>query len=275
MSLLVVASVMLSCTDDDIRTEQNLGSGPKVVGFTPALASVAYFVDEGTVLREFPLNLIGNGNGQVSGTDIEVSYEIDPASTATDGVEFNFVDTSGKITIPAGDTFGVYSLEVNTGQLNPTMKTELILNLTTSSPGSIVGAQHSQLKIVFVGCLSQLAGDYQKVTTWNSGGNSFTRTDEVLTLVDINTFRTRYVGNWNVGTFTPAGYEFIDICGEINLVADQNLGQYSNEIKGGVDDDVPNDGEVTSTTEFYTVYDVVPYPGLPNRVFKTFYTKLN
>jgi len=275
MSLLVVASVMLSCTDDDIRTEQNLASGPKVVGFTPALVSVAYFEDEGTVLREFPLNLIGNGNGQPSSTDIEVSYEIDPASTASDGVEFNFVDTSGKITIPAGETFGLYSLEVNTGQLNPTMKTELILNLTTSSPGSAVGAQYSQLRIVFVGCLSQLAGNYQKVTTWNSLGNSFTRTDEVLTLVDINTFRTRYVGNWNVGTFTPAGYEFIDICGEINLVADQNLGQYSNEVRGGVDDDVPNDGEVTSLTEFYTVYDVVPYPGLSNRVFRTFYTKLN
>ena len=203
MSLLVVASVMLSCTDDDIRTEQNLGSGPKVVGFTPALASVAYFVDEGTVLREFPLNLIGNGNGQVSGTDIEVSYEIDPASTATDGVEFNFVDTTGKITIPAGDTFGVYPLEVNTGQLNPTMKTELILNLTTSSPGSIVGAQHSQLKIVFVGCSTDLEGTYTRGT----------RTADI----------SKIAPNVYYSTYFPAfasyyWFEFSDVCGDLAIL---------------------------------------------------------
>ncbi len=273
LTLMIVVATAFACTDDDIRTEQNLASGPKVVGFTPSFQTVTYFADEGVVLRKFPLDLIGMGNGQYSETDIEVSYEVDPASTASDGVEFNMVETTGKIVIPAGASFGEFPIEVNTGQLNPTSKTELILNLTTSSPGSTVGAQYSQLKIIFVGCLSQLAGNYQKVTTWNNGANSFTRTNEVFTLVDVNKFRTRYVGNWNIGTFTPEGYEFVDICGEITVL-DQNLGQYSNEVKGGVDDDVPNDGEVTSATELYTVYDVVPYPGLSNRVFKTFYTKL-
>lgn len=273
MSLFIVASAFLSCTDDDIRTEQDFSSGPKVVGFATGIQTVPYFEDEGVVLRHFPMNLIGNANGQPSETDVVVSYTVDPASTATDGVEYNMVETTGTITIPAGATFGEFPVEVNTGQLNPTQKTELILNLTTSSEGSIVGAQYSKLRIVFVGCLSQLAGNYRKVTTWNNGANSFTRTNEVFTEVDINTFRTRYVGNWNLGTFTPEGYEFIDICGEITILT-QNLGEYSNEIKGGVDDNVPNDGEVTSATELYTVYDVVPYPGLSNRVFKTFYTKL-
>ena len=270
MTLMIVAASFLSCSDDDIKVEQDLSTGPKVVGFASSLATVAYFSDEGTVLRKFPMNLIGNGNGQVSTSEIQVSYTIDPASTATAGVEYSMVDTTGKITIPAGTTFGEFSLNVNTGQLDPTQKTELILNLTTSTAGSVVGAQYSKLRIVFVGCLSQLAGNYTKTTTW--AGASFTRTDEVVTLVDINTFQTRYVGNWNVGTFTPAGYTFIDICGEIT-VPDGNLGQYSNEVKGGIEDDVPNDGEVTSATEFYTVYDVVHYPGLSNRVFKTFYTR--
>jgi len=273
LSLMIVIATAFACTDDDIRTEQDLASGPKVVGFTPNFQTVTYFADQGVVRRSFPLDLIGMGNGQYSNSDIEVSYVIDAASTASNGVEFNMVNNSGKIVIPAGSSFGEFVIDVNTGQLNPTSKTELILNLTTSSPGSIVGAQYSQLKIIFVGCLSQLAGNYQKVTTWNNGANSFTRTDEVLTLVDINKFRTRYVGNWNVGTFTPQGYQFVDICGEITVL-DQNLGQYSNEVKGGVEDNVPNDGAVTSTTQFYTVYDVVPYPGLSNRVFKTFYTKL-
>jgi hypothetical protein len=270
MTLMIVAASFLSCSDDGIKTEQDLSKGPKVVGFATNLATVAYFSDQGAILRKFPMNLIGNGNGQVSSSDIQVSYTVDPASTAVAGREYSMVDTTGKITIPSGTTFGEFPLTVNTGRFSSTVKTQLILNLTTSTPGSVVGAQYSQLRIVFVGCLSQLAGNYSKRTTWVGG--SFTRTDEVVTLVGVNTFKTRYVGNWPLGTFTPAGYSFIDICGEIT-VPDGSLGQYSNEVKGGVEDDVPNDGAVTSATEFYTVYDVVPYPGLSNRVFKTFYTR--
>jgi len=253
MSLLVVASAFLACTDDDIRTEQDFSNGPKVVGFASALATVEYFSDEGVVMREFPMNLIGNGNGQPSSTDIDVTYEVDPASTATEGVEFDFVDSSGIITIPAGGTFGNFPINVNTGQLNPTEKTQLILNLVSSSEGSVVGQQYAQLKITFVGCQSQLQGGYTLIVSNPSGPR--TRTDEMLTVTGINTFQTRYVGRYAFGTFDPAGYTLVDICGEI-AVPDQNLGQYSNQVYGidAYGDGI--DGIVTSTSTFEVKHNI-------------------
>lgn len=253
LTLCFVAASLLSCMDNDIREEQDFSNGPKVVGFTTKLATVPYFVDEGAVLRTFPLNLIGTGNGQYSDTDIEVSYTVDPASTASAGVEFNFVDTSGKIVIPAGSTFGEFPIEVNTGQLNPTQKTELIINLTTSSAGSTVGAQYAQLRIVFVGCLSQLAGNYSVVISTVAGTS--TRTNEIVALTAVNTFQTRYVGRYALGTFTPAGYQFIDICGEIS-VPNQQLGQYSNTVYGIEFYGAGVDGIVTTPNTFEVKHNI-------------------
>lgn len=253
MSLLVVASAFLSCTDDDIRTEQDFSNGPKVVGFISPLATVEYFSDEGVVMREFPMSLIGNGNGQPSSTPIEVMYEVDEASTATEGVEFDFVDASGKIVIPAGGTFGNFPINVNTGSLNPTEKTQLILNLTSSSAGSVVGQQYSQLRITFVGCQSQLQGGYNVVISTVAGTS--TRTNEIVSVVGVNSFQTRYVGRWALGTFTPAGYNFIDICGEIS-VPDQNLGQYSNQVYGIDAYGVGVDGIVTSASTFEVKHNI-------------------
>lgn len=253
--LLFVAAAFTSCTDDEIKTEQNLSSGPKVVGFPTDVVPVPYFEDEGVVLRKFPLDLIGTGNGQYSDTDIEVEYEIDyDNSTALEGVEFDFVDTTGKIVIPAGATFGEYPLNVNTGNLSPDFKTVLVLKLKSSSPGSTVGFQYDTLKITFVGCLSLLAGNYSITIT--SAGSSLTRTNEVITLTGINTFRTRYLGRYNIGTWIPAGFTFVDICGEISLPKNQLLGQYSNKVYGTSFYGDGIDGIVTAPNKFEIVHNI-------------------
>lgn len=254
ITLMFVAASFLSCSDDDIKVEQDLSKGSKVVGFAAGVATVPYFSDQGTVLRKFPMNLIGNGNGQVSSSDIQVSYTIDPTSTAVAGREYSMVDTTGKITIPAGTTFGQFPLNVNTGQFSPTVKTELILNLTTSSSGSVVGTQYSKLRIVFVGCLSQLQGNYNVSIT--SSGVTASRTDEVVTRTATNTFRTRYVGRYAAATFNPQGYTFVDICGEISLPADQTLGGYSNSVYGIGAYGAGIDGKVTSATRFEVKHNI-------------------
>lgn len=271
ITLLFVGAAFLSCTDDDIKTEQNLAAGDKVVGFPSDVYPVPYFEDEGVILRKFPLDLIGTANGQYSATDIEVEYEIDYAnSTATEGVEFNFVDTSGKIVIPAGSTFGEYPLEVNTGNLNPDYKTVLVLKLKSSSPGSTIGAQYDTLKITFVGCLSLLDGNYSVAIT--SAGLTDVRTNEVVTLTDINTFRTRYVGRYPLGSFSPAGYTFIDICDEISLPKNQTLGGYSNKVYGTSFYGDGIDGIVTSETTFEVVHNIAFADGDQKQTY--LYTRL-
>ena len=254
LTLALLSTAFLACTDDDIRTEQNLASGPKIVGFNNSLVTVSYFEDLGPIEREFPVNLLGLGNGQTSSSDIVVSYEIDmAASTAEEGVEFDFVDSSGIITIPAGGTFGNFPINVNTGQLNTTEKTQLILNLVESTEGSVVGQQYSQLRITFVGCQSQLQGSYTAVISTVAGTS--TRTDESITVVGVNRFKTTYVGRYSAATFTPQGYQFVDICGEIS-VPDQNLGQYSNQVYGIDAYGTGVDGIVTSASTFEVKHNI-------------------
>ncbi|MBP6039533.1 MAG: hypothetical protein KA523_04970 [Flavobacterium sp.] len=272
MTLMIVAASFLSCSDDGIRTEQDLSNGPKVVGFAAGVATVPYFSDQGTVLRKFPMNLIGNANGQVSSSDIQVSYTIDPASTAVAGREYSMVDTTGKITIPAGTTFGQFPLNVNTGQFSPTVKTQLILNLTTSTPGSIVGDQYKQLKIVFVGCLSQIQGNYNLALT--QGASAWAFTNEVVTVTGVNQFRTRHVGPYGYlvdANINPPGYEFVDVCGEIALLADQTLGAYSNKVYGIGAYGTGIDGRVTSTTRFEVKHNIAFAAG--DRTYNYVYTR--
>ncbi|WP_396138903.1 hypothetical protein [Flavobacterium sp.] len=271
MTLMIVAVSFLSCSDDGIKTEQDLTKGPKVVGFASKVANVPYFSNQGTVLRKFPMNLIGNGNGQVSSSDIQVSYTVDPTSSAVAGREYSMVDTTGKITIPAGTTFGDFPLNVITGGFSPTVKTELVLNLTTSSPGSIVGAQYSQLRIVFVGCLSQVQGNYNVRIT--SGASAWNRTDEVVSVIGVNTFRTRYVGGWTVAALgaTPPGFEFSDVCGEMAIPANLTLGGYSNAVYGIGAYGAGIDGRVISSTSFEVTKNIAFAAG--DATYKYVYTR--
>lgn len=275
LTLAIACAAFISCTDDDIRTEHQLDSGPKVIGFSSSFESVAYFEDLGAVERNFPVNIIGTGNGQLSSSDITVSYEVDPSSTAVEGTEYDFVDTSGAVTIPAGSSFGMFPLLVNTGQLDPVQKTELVLNLTSSTGDTTVGAQYSTLRIVFVGCQTQIAtagvpGSFSVLVERNDGA-SWSFGTETLTLVDINTIKTTTTGGWSAGTIAPdQGYNFIDICGDITVPV-QGLcqGYYSNQVYGLTDDGT--DGSVTDANNFEATYEITFSAG--NRQYTNTYVR--
>lgn len=275
LTLALLSAALIGCTDDDIRTEHQLDSGPKVIGFSSSFESVAYFEDLGAIERNFPINIIGTGNGQLSSSDITVTYEVDPTSTATEGVEYDFVDSSGMVTIPAGSSFGMFPLMVNTGQLDPVQKTELKLKLVSSSAGTTVGQQYSTLRIVFVGCQTQIAtagvpGNFT-VTVVRNDGASITFGSETVTLVDINTLKSTTTGTWAAGTIAPdQGYNFIDICGDIT-VPHQNLAQgyYSNEVYGLTDDGT--DGSVTDADNFAATYEITFAAG--NRQYTNTYVR--
>lgn len=269
--LLFCAAAFVSC-NDDLKATDEFGSGPKIVGFAKSFQQVAYFADEGVVNVDIPVTLLGLGDGKLLQTPLTVNFEIDPASTAVEGQEYTLVGEK-KFTIAANSTVGLFPIAVNTGTLNPTSKTELILKLTTPSvPGVVVGRQNQTYRIIFVGCQSQLAGTYSLVVT---RGDGVTRTynPEVITSTGINTFKTS-----NTGTFLPSqltaatefGFTFTDICGEINVPVQNLVGVYSNLVQGIAADDV--DGTVTSPDSFTIVYEITFAAG--NRTYTAVYTRL-
>lgn len=274
--LMFVAAAAISCSDDDLKPEGDF-TGNKIVGFGKSFESVAFFEDEGVVAKEFAVNLIGLGNGQVSNEDIVVNYTIDTEnSTAVEGTEFNFTDTSGQIIIPAGTTFGMFPLNVNTGNLNAVAKTQLVLKLTDASGNAVIGAQYDTLKIVFVGCKSQIAtaagtGYTLMVTNTTSGAVRNFPGVEIVKLTGTNTFLTTTTGTWLIGQLASPtqGYDFIDICGEIT-VPEQQLGHfYSNKVRGYSADGV--DGKVVDADHFYVKYEITFAAG--NQKYLAEYTK--
>lgn len=279
LSLLVIAAAVVACTDDDLGSDVYT-SGQKIVGFGTDFESVAYFEDEGVVQKEFAVNLIGLGNGQVSDEPITVNYEIDAANTtAIEGEEFDFVDTSGTITIAAGSDFGVFPLNINTGSFNPTEKTQLVIKLTSASEGTIVGAQQNTLKVVFVGCQSQLQGVYtlQVVRQSDNFIRNYANEDIIPYEEDgvevRNTFHTESSGTYTQGQFAvpDQGFNFVDICGEIT-VPEQNLANYYSNLLRGISAD-GIDGNVIDENQFVLTYEITFTAG--NQTYVGTYTRNN
>lgn len=281
LSLIVISSVLFSCTNDDIRSEHQIDSGSKIVGFAKAFETVSYFADEGEVEMTFPVNLVGSGNGQILDAPIDVTYEIDVAnSTATEGVEYDFANTSGKVTIPAGGTFALFPLIINTGQLNPTQKTELVIKLTSASNSSVVGTQYSTLKVIFVGCKSIIAGpsgvgNYTLSVTRADLTTVFNYANENITESSVNNFSTTRSGNYDIGALqgTTQGYNFVDICNEITIPEQPLAGIYSNIVRpkssnNGID------GTVTDVNHFQTNYEIGFTGNTVWRTFTAVYTRI-
>jgi len=273
LSILLVSSLLsVSCLVDD-EAESGFADGPHVVGFLNSFESVAYFEDLGTLRQEFPVTLIGGSDGTPSNSDITVTYTVDPSSTATDGQEFSFVDTSNSVVIPANTTFAPIPLDINTGNFNPTEKTTLRLVLSgTDSDGSTVSALNRTFDIIFVGCQSTVNTSMYQVNVSRDDGAAWDHGVQGITLTDTNTFATVTTGGWAAGTIAPdQGYNFIDICGDITVPI-QGLcqGFYSNEVTGLTSDGT--DGEVLDNGDIRVVYQIGFSAG--PRVYTNYYTKL-
>jgi hypothetical protein len=273
--ILSLALSVLSCEQGDIRPEQEFTTSPKIVGFAKKFETVSYFSNVGQVEQKFKVNYIGGGDGKVFDQDVEISYAIDPSSTAVVGQEFNFVNTSGKIILPAGKSFADFPLLVNTGGLNPTMPTELVINLTSSTNG-VISANDSKFKVVFVGCQSNLktgtGAPYTVVVTSNTGVVR-TYTAEVVREITVNNLKTRTTGQWSFGQIPSGGdqgYEFTDICGALTMPDGTLFGFYSNTVKG-LDSFAGDDGKTLTPNSFTTKYEISFAAG--PRQFTAVYTR--
>jgi hypothetical protein len=257
LTLLCFSVALISCTDDDINQEQVFTNGPKVVGFAKAFQTVSYFVDEGDVQVDFPVNLSGNGDGNTLASDVVIDYEVDTAnSSASEGTEFDFVSTTGQLTLKAGNTFVGFPLIVHTGSLNPTMRTELIIKLKSASNNTVVDSKFTNFKVVFVGCQSQLAGSFTSTIVRVTPPGTVVRTTDNINPSSVNNFRSSFAGTWGPGVLAGTyGYDFVDICGEITI-SEQNLNNVYSNLLRGLATNNGLDGTVVNNNNFSTVYEI-------------------
>jgi hypothetical protein len=273
ISLLFLVIVSLSCSTD-VDSNGSFGSS-KIVGFLKPIQNVTYPEDEGVVQKQFPFDLLSNGNGNSStfNEDITITFTIDNLlSTATAGLEYDWVNDSNQVVIPAGQTYGSLPLNINTGNFNDSENTSLVLTMTSvDKEGFVISSQSKKLIINFVKCLSSIEGVYNVVVTREDGIEQ-TFYNETIEYVSPNYYKTTTTGHWPLNSISSnQGFFLSEICGAIQ-VESQSLaqGSYTNIVRGLSSDG--HDGEVIDENTFKVIYEITFATG--NITYTSVYTRI-
>lgn len=261
---------LASCSEDDESTYVYQGEGSYIYGFQEPQTRYSHFTDIGTVTENIPVIFLGGNDGSTPTSAVNITYSINDAlSTATEGNEFDFVDTSGSFTIPAGEVFTNFQLDVNTGNFSPTEATTLVIDLVeTSINGTTVSDLNRTVTISFIGCQSTLDANSYNVVVTRDDNAVFNHGTETLSSPSVNTFITETTGLWPAGEYTATqGFTFVDVCGELTI-ASQGLfeGLYGNQVY------TVNPGSVDANGNFTITY-AITFDGEPT-YYTAVYTKL-
>lgn len=217
---LIVAGVLASLTlsscllDDEVT---DFGDGPVVVQFeNTAITSNFLQTDANTVYAyEIPIVILG-GDGQAIKRDVEISISTNAASTATEGVEFNFA--SGKtFTLRAGMTSVNAQIEVLSENLDALDPKTLVLQIDSSSE---TVSDNNKTEIVLQAiCPSELGGDY-------TYANGVTR-DVTITSTGPGTY-TVSADNAFTGEYS---FNMSDVCGNLTITTG-TLNSFGIDISG-------------------------------------------
>jgi hypothetical protein len=303
-AMLFIASLATSCDSVGDDEELNYGNGAYVTQFPSASKTAFFLKDENEIVYDYqiPVQLVG-GNGLALDKDITVSFEKlafedDANSTADDtytdavqGQDFDFVNPSTTITIPAGSTFALIPIKVYSANLNDANQPVLVLNLTSSTAdGYTVASSGNKSKIAVVlqaQCPSDLAGTYSNaISRLTPAGGPYSVASEIIEEIAPGEYLTQATGNFTLAAYgltvtgpwnqlaVPApygGYKFKEVCGRV-AVEEQNLfNYYSNLVQ-----QTPAQyalSTVNPTTGVITIHYTVTFAA-GNRAFRSTYTPL-
>lgn len=165
LALTLGSLISFSCVVDD-NVEQIGGGSSVVVGFTTATLSPSFITDGEVKPYSIPVDVIGGNQGLPSSANVTVTWEFDATSTATEGVEFDFISDASTVVIPAGSLSTIIPITVNTDALVVGDDKTVVINLTSvvSDNGVILATNRSKVTVNLVAaCFSDLAGEYY----WN------------------------------------------------------------------------------------------------------------
>ncbi len=205
----------------------DLTNSALIVGWGKASVTESYFTDIGVLNNEYPLNILGCGYGTPYKSDITLTLSVDASSTAIDGDEYTI--PSASFTIPAGSSFAMVPVNVNTGSFNATAATKVVINVVASSNGVVVSNAAKQMTINFVGCKSDIASFTYEVTTIGRG-RQYGPHLETVTEESVNSFLTASVGYWDPTLNPGHGIRFSAICGVLTIPQQDLADTYSNEV---------------------------------------------
>lgn len=274
-ALLILPLLFVSCLVDD-EVDNSLAETPRTVGFANSSAIESYFEDLGAVTKEYAVTIIGGETSTNNDSDITISYEVNSdLSTAVEGLEFDFTDNTGIFTIPQGQTNVLFPLLINTGSLNPSVPTSLVLDLSgVTTQNGVVSALNSRLEIIFVGCDSTIEIASYQLTATRDDGASFDHGTITIIKDATNQFSSPGFGLWAFGSIAPNQISKIDdLCGNITVPLQGLFNYYSNEVSGVPTPELDGEhGKVYDNGDIEINYKIGFTAG--DRIYNNYYTKL-
>ncbi|MDN3205809.1 hypothetical protein [Algoriphagus sediminis] len=252
IALAVLAVTATACFDDpgtEVFFEGNLvewadGRLPNGTQFTGVRAS-----EDQTDVFELEVNRVStDGNGAIT-----VNVEVDPSSTAVEGVHYNLSATS--TTINGGDWVANFPVTILTGNIDPSETPDLVLNIT-SATGAEVSSNYGSVTLrIRVVCPSEIS---TAADTWSGTTVSRFGTDvATVTVTPLETAGQYVVSDMSTGLYPRFGFSttqeliIADNCNVISYVAPR---QTNFNIVPPTGEATPTEGswdEATGTLTFY------------------------
>lgn len=206
LSIAFLALTSVSCVVDDEAPKKEFTETPYAVGFKSSTKALNVLLTGDVVNHMEPVDLIAGMDNTRSNPAITVDFEIDPSSTATEGVEYTL--TGSQVTIEAGKDFGTIPIDINSANIVVGSPKTIVINLLSTSTG-IIPARNQKITITLIGiCFSDLAGVYD---------NPDVPTDQAtITSIGAGTYSCSGLPFLSSGG-SPVPFEFSDICGEITI----------------------------------------------------------
>jgi hypothetical protein len=262
-----------SCLVDDTTKYDANADGPNLAGFELNRTSVAGIADGSEYIFPMKVKIIGPTMTDLTG-DITLTVAPDPASTAIEGTHFR-IDNPVIVLSKNNNYLGLLNVTMTTEGIATPIENSpvLILNATsaTGDPTVINNGKPLEITLNFA-CFSEFQGSYtltiNRVST-TGVASTIVRTDEVITKIGTETYRTKYVGHWTPAQLAPGtpGFTFTNNCNKLSI-AEQYLADYwANIVTGtaiGTADPV--------TGDIYMEYSVCYPPGTCN-TYKCTYVK--
>jgi len=258
----LLAAAFTACDTPNIGGDeaQSYGDGETIIAQFTKDEETGYFLQDNgdTYTFNAAVDFVGANDMPLS-SDMVVTYEVDASSTAVAGTDYDFVDPSGQVTIPAGSTYANIPISVYSGNLDSANPTELVLNITVASASGhnvLSSGNHGTTTITLQAtCTSNLAGIYS-LRMIASNGWDVTFPNEEIIETGAGAYKTTTTYRWPNGQYSSdQSFNFQEVCGRIE-VPSQGLFQdmyMGNEVTG------TSEGLVDSATGDLTIYYSVSF----------------
>jgi len=248
--LLLTLFLATSCDDTNVGDDEelNYNTGINVVQFTTANVTAPALADG--EIKNYTVKLLAAGPdlANVSG-DALVTFSVDPASTAVEGVNYNLGSGSNTVTLSdANDYLGTIPISIITEGIDPPVSKTLILNIESISgtgDNLVVSGNKAQIIITIAySCFSDLAGTYTNPAVPQcdavTGPGNITVTEE-----STGRYLVSSMTGYTFGAGNCISFFMTDICGVLTYDGgDLEANNYSGAGGAGV---VNPDGSFTIT----------------------------